>query len=298
MKEEKRLMEVVEFEKTIAELSHDNLDDVTKRFNDIQEEQAGEFYYAAKQLGWNNGRTWKEYLAYHGLGETSIREKINLYLFKNDLSDIADIRGLAEIELNPRITASLLGTVNGSNTEEKLESIEEVENFIGKDNVTRLVLSAHNKIKKAGLEYTQENIDLVSAPSKPKETKHKEAIDVVPVSEVDELKEVIRLLREEVASLKSAETFGRKISGVMKTFLGKLRSAEFHAKSGAISEAVMNETYSKYCKVLGVKEDASTEEIKSAYKKKAKKFHPDVKGTGDEELFQEILEAYNILKRK
>jgi len=84
----------------------------------------------------------------------------------------------------------------------------------------------------------------------------------------------------------------------MKTFLGKLRSAEFHAKSGAISEAVMNETYSKYCKVLGVKEDASAEDVKSAYRKKAKKFHPDVKGTGDEELFQEILEAYDILKRR
>lgn len=48
--------------------------------------------------------------------------------------------------------------------------------------------------------------------------------------------------------------------------------------------------------VLGVKEDASTREINAAYRRLAKKYHPD-KG-GDPDKFQQVTEAYNILKSR
>ncbi len=47
--------------------------------------------------------------------------------------------------------------------------------------------------------------------------------------------------------------------------------------------------------VLGVNKNASKDEIKSAYRKLAKKYHPDNKETGDEAKFKEIQEAYDIL---
>ena len=50
-----------------------------------------------------------------------------------------------------------------------------------------------------------------------------------------------------------------------------------------------------YYEVLGVKKTATKDEIKSAYRKLAKVYHPDNKETGDEEKFKEIQEAYDIL---
>ena len=47
--------------------------------------------------------------------------------------------------------------------------------------------------------------------------------------------------------------------------------------------------------VLGVNKSASKDEIKSAYRKLAKKYHPDNKETGSETKFKEIQEAYDIL---
>ena len=47
--------------------------------------------------------------------------------------------------------------------------------------------------------------------------------------------------------------------------------------------------------VLGVNKNASKDEIKSAYRKLAKKYHPDNKETGNEVKFKEIQEAYDIL---
>lgn len=50
-----------------------------------------------------------------------------------------------------------------------------------------------------------------------------------------------------------------------------------------------------FYEVLGVSKNASKDEIKSAYRKLAKKFHPDNKETGNEEKFKELQEAYDIL---
>ncbi len=50
-----------------------------------------------------------------------------------------------------------------------------------------------------------------------------------------------------------------------------------------------------YYEVLGVSKDASESEIKSAFRKLAKKYHPDNKETGDEAKFKEIGEAYAVL---
>lgn len=47
--------------------------------------------------------------------------------------------------------------------------------------------------------------------------------------------------------------------------------------------------------ILGVSKRATKDEIKSAYRKLAKKFHPDNKESGDETKFKEVQMAYDIL---
>ncbi len=55
--------------------------------------------------------------------------------------------------------------------------------------------------------------------------------------------------------------------------------------------------FKDYYKTLGVKPDASTDEIKRAYRKLARKFHPDVSKEADAEArFKELGEAYEALK--
>lgn len=56
------------------------------------------------------------------------------------------------------------------------------------------------------------------------------------------------------------------------------------------------EQYEKYCDVLGVNYSADKYEVKLAYRKMAKKYHPDLnKEPGAKEKFQEINAAYEFL---
>ncbi len=55
--------------------------------------------------------------------------------------------------------------------------------------------------------------------------------------------------------------------------------------------------YKDYYSVMGVARDATQDEIKRAYRKLARKFHPDVSDEADaEERFKEVGEAYEVLK--
>ncbi|MDR1185469.1 MAG: DnaJ domain-containing protein [Coriobacteriales bacterium] len=55
-------------------------------------------------------------------------------------------------------------------------------------------------------------------------------------------------------------------------------------------------TEKNYYEVMGLKEDASADEIKKAFKKLARKHHPDA--GGDEARFKDISEAYEVLSDK
>ena len=50
-----------------------------------------------------------------------------------------------------------------------------------------------------------------------------------------------------------------------------------------------------YYEILGVNSDASAEELKSAYRKLARTYHPDIAGESGVEKFKEITEAYETL---
>lgn len=55
--------------------------------------------------------------------------------------------------------------------------------------------------------------------------------------------------------------------------------------------------YKDYYKILGVSRDVAKDELKKAYRKLARKYHPDVsKVANAEEKFKEVGEAYEVLK--
>jgi curved DNA-binding protein len=55
--------------------------------------------------------------------------------------------------------------------------------------------------------------------------------------------------------------------------------------------------YKDYYKTLGIERDASQNDIKKAYRRLARKYHPDVsKASNAEERFKEVGEAYAVLK--
>src|SRR3954471_22304074 len=55
--------------------------------------------------------------------------------------------------------------------------------------------------------------------------------------------------------------------------------------------------YKDYYKILGVSKTASEDEIRKAFRKLARQYHPDVAGNkaGAEDKFKEINEAYEVL---
>jgi len=55
--------------------------------------------------------------------------------------------------------------------------------------------------------------------------------------------------------------------------------------------------YKDYYATMGLERSASTEDIKRAYRRLARKYHPDVsKEKGAEERFKELGEAYEVLR--
>ena len=61
-----------------------------------------------------------------------------------------------------------------------------------------------------------------------------------------------------------------------------------------IERDIMAEKRDLY-ETLGIKKGASKDEIKSAYRKLAKKYHPDNHETGNADKFKEVQEAYSVL---
>ena len=73
-------------------------------------------------------------------------------------------------------------------------------------------------------------------------------------------------------------------------FCGRVQVTEIFSGGGIMAKR-------DYYEVLGVGRNADAKEIKSAYRKLAKKYHPDM-NPGDkqaEQKFKEVTEAYNVL---
>jgi tetratricopeptide (TPR) repeat protein len=53
-----------------------------------------------------------------------------------------------------------------------------------------------------------------------------------------------------------------------------------------------------YYTTLGVRQDASTKDIKRAFRDRAKRLHPDIAGSGAEEEMRKLLTAYEVLSNR
>jgi len=59
----------------------------------------------------------------------------------------------------------------------------------------------------------------------------------------------------------------------------------------------MATTYQDYYKMFGLERNATAKDIKKAYRKLARKYHPDInKEKSAEEHFKKVAEAYEVLK--
>ena len=59
----------------------------------------------------------------------------------------------------------------------------------------------------------------------------------------------------------------------------------------------MSSLTENYYRILGVKPTATSDEIKSAYRKLSRKYHPDTNPDDSaKEMFQKISKAYDVLK--
>jgi len=59
----------------------------------------------------------------------------------------------------------------------------------------------------------------------------------------------------------------------------------------------MGVSYKDYYKILGIERNAAAEQIRKAYRKLTKKYHPDVnKEAGAEQKYKDVNEAYEVLK--
>jgi len=70
-------------------------------------------------------------------------------------------------------------------------------------------------------------------------------------------------------------------------------------RAGTREHWLQSMEFKDYYKILGVDADADDKAIKAAYRKLARKYHPDVSSEGDaEERFKEVSEAYEVLRDK
>lgn len=65
----------------------------------------------------------------------------------------------------------------------------------------------------------------------------------------------------------------------------------------SLTETVSDVEFKDYYQIMGVQRDATQDEVKRAYRKLARKYHPDVSKEPDaESRFKEVGEAYEVLK--
>lgn len=57
----------------------------------------------------------------------------------------------------------------------------------------------------------------------------------------------------------------------------------------------MSKHHKNYYEILGISSDATADDVKSAYRKLARKYHPDVAGSDSVDKFKEVSEAYETL---